>query len=150
MEQWVTLIWFQLGNSRGIHIELQTGLILTLINFQLRFNPIMSSRAQAWIHIQFDQFSIENQSNNEPESRRVNLNAHTVSNPYVCDGLGDCERATTSQTIVYVTFGRLSTINNETTLLFPLYLWFWGSRKQNTLWFLLHFLFWVLWRGLGA
>ena len=33
--------------------------------FQLRINQIMSSRAPGWIHIKFDQFSIKNQSNNE-------------------------------------------------------------------------------------
>ena len=65
---------------------------------------MMSSRAPAWIHIEFTQFSTKNQSNNEPQSPRLNLNAYKVSKPYVCKGLDNYERLKTSQTIEYVTF----------------------------------------------
>ena len=73
-------------------MELQTGFILDFINCQLRLNQMMSSRASAWIHVQFDECSLKNQSSNEPDSPRPKLNASKISKPHVCDGLGDYER----------------------------------------------------------
>ena len=57
IENWSNLIWIQPGS-----LELIIWLILNwkLINFQLRINWIISSRAPGWTHINFDQFWITN------------------------------------------------------------------------------------------
>ena len=100
----------------------------------------MSFRALAWIHSKSDQFSIKNQSNNEPETPRISLNAYTVSKPYIRTGLDDSETLRTSKTMIYVTFGSFSSITIQITLLFLGFFSFFGVHKSNNL-----IISWVFW-----
>ena len=127
--------------SRGIRIELQTGFIFNLIDSQLRLNRRISSWARGWIHNQFESFSIENESNNELESPRLNLNAWTASKPYVGNGLDDYDTLNTVQTMIYVTFGRFSNITDQKSLSFLLFLCVVGSIHKISLLFICLFMY---------
>ena len=120
-------------SSRGIHIELQTGLIFNFINVELRLSEIMSCRALAWIHIKFDQFTIMDQANNEPEPPRLILNAYKVSKPYVCNGLDDYERFKTFQNHCIRKVWKLFEHHQSNTVVNSEVVLFFGSRNQITL-----------------
>ena len=99
-----------------MHIEFDSFSIM--INSHFRLNQMVTSRDPAQIHIECDQFAMKDQSNNEPESPRLNVKAHNVYKPYECNGLDEYERLKTFQTIIYVTFVCLSSITDQTCLQF--------------------------------